>query len=347
MANKTLNSKYLIFILAVVTFILTLVFNKYPNLTQTAYTDFIYKGIAVSLSYYSSIFPFSLSDVTYILILLLLLVLIYVIIFRKKNLKQILAIFFKSLLLLYISFYWLWGFNYYKNDIYQQKILVESEINDSMFISTLNDLINRTNSLQTSLDNFCIIEANNLIEKSYENNANLLKLNYPLGIRQPKNIIASSYFSAASIFGYFGPFYNEIHLNESLLPIQYPVVLAHEKAHQFGITNEAEANFIAWYICNNSSSKKIMYSGNLYLLYYYIKQLKNKNITYDVNNRMSERVKIDLNNIKKHWKALRIESIDDLNSWFYNYYLKINRIPEGVKSYNGVVKMYCDYINNK
>ena len=83
-------------------------------------------------------------------------------------------------------------------------------------------------------------------------------------------MLFSSYFAKSGISGYFGPFFNEVHLNSYLLPDDYPFLLAHEKAHQFGISNEAEANLTAFIICTTSDDQRLQYSGYLFLLLYFI-----------------------------------------------------------------------------
>ena len=84
-------------------------------------------------------------------------------------------------------------------------------------------------------------------------------------------MIFSSFYSKMGLSGYFGPFFNEIHVNHYLLPLDYPFVLAHEKAHQFGITSEAEANLVAFVICVRSDDQRLRYSGYQSLLLYFLR----------------------------------------------------------------------------
>ena len=134
---------------------------------------------------------------------------------------------------------------------------------DSLIIQTSRNHILITSSDYPSFDS--------LIERSYSENSHLLKINYPNGARRPKTMIFSSIFSKSGVSGYFGPFFNEIHLNRNLLPMDYPFVLAHEKAHQFGITSEAEANLYAFIICTNSEDQRLKYSAYQSLLLYFLK----------------------------------------------------------------------------
>ena len=67
-------------------------------------------------------------------------------------------------------------------------------------------------------------------------------------------------------------FFNEFHVNKKVLPLEYPVIFAHEKAHQFGVTAESEANFYAWLVCRQSDSQVLNYSANLFILRYFFSQ---------------------------------------------------------------------------
>lgn len=119
--------------------------------------------------------------------------------------------------------------------------------------------------------------------------------------------------------------------------------MAHEKAHQFGITSEAEANFYAWLICTQSTSKQLQYSANLMVLRYFLFQSyqldEYKNITAEID----DDVKVDFIKIREHWMNLRNEKVDDIASKVNDTYLKSNNIKKGIEDYNGVVKHVMDF----
>jgi hypothetical protein len=168
-------------------------------------------------------------------------------------------------------------------------------------------------------------------------------LDFPNGNRRPKYILYSRYFAGTSISGYFGPFCNEIQINKYLLPIQIPAILAHEKAHQFGITNEAEANFIGWLVCKNSSLPEVKYSANLFKLMYFLREIRNKEYFETTIATIPPYIINDIETIRTHWEELRYPTINKMQSKLYDWYLKGNNIPQGVDNYQGVVKLICDY----
>ncbi len=341
--QKALNRKTVLYWLVVLTFILTKVLAKYPHETEIFYSNGLYKLIAIVLSRYSSLFPFSLDDIFLTSLILFLIAIIVALILKRKHIKTILPIFLKVIASFYIAFYWLWGFNYFRQDIYNRLNIEPSQITHEDFNAVFNKLIVETNNLRISFADFNKLAIDSIVEESYAKNAQFLNVSYPLGKRKPKNVTASKFFSASGIGGYFGPFFNEIHINKYMHPLQYPMVLAHEKAHQFGITSEAEANFYAWYICKHTNSNQIRYSANLYMLFHFLHYNKSQTNSIDAYEFISKDVADDILVIRNHWKSLRKEPIEKMNTWFNDKYLKLNNIPDGVENYGGVVKLIIDF----
>jgi DNA-binding transcriptional MerR regulator len=181
------------------------------------------------------------------------------------------------------------------------------------------------------------------VEKSYKNLAPALKINYPGGKRKAKEITFSSFFAKAGISGYYGPFFNEVHINNTILPEEYPFVLAHEKAHQFGITSEAEANFYAWLACFGSSSKQLQYSANLQILRFFLYHGYSLKNYREIVSMLDENVKSDFRRIQEHWEQLRNEKVDKIANKVNDTYLKTNKIEKGIEDYTGVVKFVMDF----
>ena len=161
-------------------------------------------------------------------------------------------------------------------------------------------------------------------------------------------MLLSSIFAKSGVSGYFGPFFNEIHVNRFVLPMEYPFTLAHEKAHQFGITEEAEANLAAFIICTGSDDPRLQYSGNVQLLAYFLSdahQLQDRN---DYVNKIDSLVKEDILYQRKHWRNLENKTFDKIQTAANNVYLKTNRVDGGVKNYNRVVSLVISwYMNQK
>lgn len=345
MKNRNRKSKKWLIVpfLALATYGITQLAHKYPSFTEQWYSQGVYPFIAKLLSSVSNSFPFSLDDIFY-LILIIHLLLVFVLMILKKipfvrGGKTILNILGAT----YIFFYVLWGFNYFRQDLYQRLELKQQETNTEFFIQQLKTQIEITNQSWYPFENMDYYEIDGEIEKSYKSLAPPLKLKYPAGKRRAKEITLSNIFAKAGISGYYGPFFNEVHVNSLILPVEYPFVLAHEKAHQFGITNEAEANFYAWLVCTNSNSKQLQYSANLHILRYFLFQGYQLEEYPEIVKNLDKKVKQDLQCISENWKKLRNEKIDKAASKANDIYLKSNKIEKGIQSYRGVLKFILDF----
>lgn len=332
-----------LFIAVLITWLLNQLLKRNPHLTEVVYSQGIYPKIALIVSSFSNLFPFSVNDLLYtLLVIILLLIIVLLMIKRIKPLKALHYI-AKTFALVFILFYWFWGFNYFRDSVYERMGFKASPVNNSELNNSFQFILNEVVSNYKPSFELNFKKADSSIEESYQELANLLVLDFPNGHRRSKHILYSRYFAGASISGYFGPFCNEIQINKYLLPIQIPAILAHEKAHQFGITNEAEASFIAWLVCQNSSLTEVKYSANLFILMYFLREIRNEDYFETTIASIPPYIKDDIDTIRSHWAELRYPMINKIQSELYDWYLKGNNIPQGVDNYQGVVKLICDY----
>ncbi len=330
-------------ILAVIIFILTRVLSRFPEFTEHFYSQGLYPHLASIISFISRWFPFSLDDLFYLFLLLSFFILTIFLIIRKITFKKAGKIILNVISIVFIFFYMLWGFNYFRLDLNSRLEIQEQKANTTEFLEVVEKLVETTNKSYQSFEKFDKNTIDSLIEESYKNLAPALNLNYPSGTRRAKKISLSKFFAKAGISGYYGPFFNEVHVNSHVLPIEYPFVLAHEKAHQFGITSEAEANFYAWLVCTKSPSKQLQYSGNLMLLRYFINQGFRLEGYSEIINKLDVRVQEDFHKIREHWMGLRNDKVDKVATKVNDTYLKTNKVEKGIEDYQGVVKFVMDY----
>lgn len=329
--------------LALITFGLTEFFARYPGFTETVYSQTIFPVIASVLTFFNKWVSFSLDDAFYVLLAVFILTIILLTVFGKIKLKRSLLLLIQSLAVCYALFYWFWGFNYYRSNLNERLSVARSKPDSAEFVRVLKDLIVQTNQSYCTFDNISKPEIARLVESSYQKNANFLKLKYPQGVRAAKPITFSSFFAKASIAGYYGPFFSEIHLNDHLLMIEYPQVLAHESAHQFGVTSEAEANFYSWLVCSRSTSKHLQYSARISTLSYFLPQAKRLHNFPDLVRQINKPVIHDIREIQQHWEDLRNEKIDKVAGKVNDVYLKTNKVKRGIEDYFGVVQFVMDF----
>nr|WP_319572293.1 DUF3810 domain-containing protein [uncultured Draconibacterium sp.] len=330
--------KWLVFpALAAITFIITLLLRQQPEVTEKCYAQGIYPYIASLLSTLSSLFPFSLDDIFYTVLIFIPLVLLISIFTKRIKWKAAGKFLLNILASVYILFYVLWGFNYFRSPLPERLGIKDREPDTEEFVQFIRQYVAELNQLHCDFDTINKAETNRRIEETYQKLAPVLQFEYPMGKRPDKKITFSSFYAKSGITGYFGPFFNEVHVNKKVLPIEYPFVLAHEKAHQLGVTSEAEANFYSWLVCTHSSSQQIRYSAKLFISFHFFRQARGLEDYKNLVAEISPEVQADIDRISEHWKKLRNATMDKTASKLNDAYLKHNNIKSGIKDYTGVV----------
>lgn len=310
------------------------------------YSEGIYPFIAKYFSSFSNLIPISLWDVFWVLIILMIISGLVLIAFRKIKIGWFILRILQLVALLYSLFYIVWGFNYFRPRI-EKRIGWEIPTTDEkLFTSILDSIITETNYNYLSISSSDYPAIDKLVEDSYRRNNSELGINYPNGTRRPKTMLFSSLYSKLGLSGYFGPFFNEIHLNYYLAPMDYPFVLAHEKAHQFGITNEAEANLVAFVICVKSEDQHLKYSGYLSLLLYFLRDASHMKGYQDYVNKVDKNVISDLRFRQKYYQDRENKKLSKMQTEANDIYLKANKIKKGVKNYNQVVSLVLSWYYN-
>lgn len=334
------------FVLAALVFLTVRFSVRNSRLVELYYSTGIYPFIAKLFSAFSNLIPFSLWDIFWIFAILLIISGLFLVIFRKVKLGWYGLRLLQLLALLYAFFYLVWGFNYFRPKIESRIGWDKTKAGETVFRSILDSIIVHTNSSYISVSSSDYPMIDRLVEESYRKNSTELGINYPNGSRRPKTMLFSSFFAKSGVSGYFGPFFNEVHLNYYLLPMEYPFVLAHEKAHQFGITDEAEANLAAFVICMTSGDRRLQYSGYVNLLVYFLSDASHLKDIKDYIRKIDNPVILDLRFQRRHWQGLQNKTLDKVQTAANNAYLKTNHIEEGVKNYNQVVALVISYYQN-
>lgn len=335
--------RFLPVILAVFVFLTTRIAANHPGFVESHYSMVIYPFIARVLSGGSSLLPFSLWDLFWTAIIMLLFTGIALAFLRKISAGRFFMRVIQAVSLMYIWLYFSWGFNYFRPDITTRLGWGIPETDEAEFRSVLDTIIFRTNSSYIKIDSSGYSEIDSLTERSFSEQSHFLGLVYPGGKRRVKNMIFSSYIAKSGMSGYFGPFFNEVHLNTKLLPMDYPFSLAHEKAHQFGIGSEAEANLISYVVCTQSDDQRLKYSAYNAMLIYFLNDASGFN-DYDIYlKKIDKKVIKDLIFRRDYYDSLQNKTLDNVHSAVNDAYLKVNNIKAGVENYNQVVALVVNY----
>jgi hypothetical protein len=334
------------FLLALLVLLVVRLAVRNPDKVEQLYSTGIYPFIANLFSFFSKLVPFSLWDHFWIVFTLLLICGLILVAFKKIKLTWYLLRLTQLLALLYSFFYLSWGFNYFRPGIETRVGWKSPKADEQIFRSVLDSLIIYSNRsyIQISVSDFPVIDS--LLEESYRKNSNGLGINYPNGTRRPKKMVFSSYFAKSGVSGYFGPFFNEVHLNSYLFPIDYPFLLAHEKAHQFGIASEAEANLAAFIICTTSDDLRLKYSGYMYLMLYFLKDAEMMPDYHEFIKKIDKQVLANIRVRAKYYDGLQNTTLENVQTAVNDVYLKSNHVKKGVKNYNQVVKLVISWYFN-
>src|SRR5690554_1599286 len=327
-----------LFIFSAVVIASVILFSRNASLSEW-YMIKIYPSVATFLSTISSLFPFSVYDVFIVIAVLYLLKLILFLIIRRTSFKSFLFSLVRFVTILIAWFYFGWGISYFRKDYYSRTNIQETSFN----VENLRDFATRfINDANKSYVEFEVIEKEEIrkeIEKTYSYIIEPLVINYPNGKRRVKKMVFESMFTRMSISGYYGPFFNEIHVNNYSLNLTYPFTLAHEMAHQFGIAKESEANLYAFNVCVNSNDERIRYSAYASTIGYLLNDVRSllpdeyEEIFYSVKPEIIR----DLQRNSEHWLTARDETLSDAQDKAYDAYLKSNRISSGRENYSEVV----------
>ncbi len=335
--NIVVNS--LPFLLAAGVFISIKLSSKYPGGVEEYYSRGIYPVIAAAVSWLSGLVKYSLWDIFWIFMSLFVLAGLILVFLKRIKPGRYFLRFGQMLAIVYSLFYLLWGFNYFRPDIKTRLGWSLMKPDESSFRRVLDSLIVSTNRTFTEVDSDEYGSMDLALEQSYSKCSDILALNYPNGKRTPKTILISSYFAKSGVSGYFGPFFNEVHINFYQLPGDYPFIVAHEKAHQFGIANEAEANLAAFIVCTNSADKRLQYSGYMHLLLYFLNDARNMPDYGSHLAKIDKKVMKDILSREKYYDGLRNKKMEDIQAKANDLYLKTQHIEKGIKNYNQVVAL--------
>lgn len=345
---KSLYSVRSIFGYAVLAIMLVAIFVvRSSNYLGEYYAIHIYPFIAKPLSWISSFFPFSLTEIVSILLIFTAIVYIVTIIFGYRHRLVQTVYFLKFLIKLYIWFYIAWGLNYFRDDFYTRTGVQKAEYSSQefkQFADTFALRLNQSYTPYSLIDKAAVVRDINLAYESLDERYSIKTgIAEPWEHLEPKESLMSSLMSKVAIAGYMNPMFIEINLNKDLSAVEFPFSYAHEAAHALGITDEGEANLLAFMACTSSEMPEVRYSGYFGVLRYVLSDAK-KNSTSDqefaeyIKTIDSEIIDQYRENIKK-WTERYNKKMGEIQSKAYDKYLKSNNIKSGINNYSQVVEL--------
>ncbi len=316
----------------------------YPDLVETYYSNGLYPILTLLMSGVSGQFSFSLTEfAVWFSVLILAPALFNSLWHRRTTFSRTLLNLTTLAAIMVVWFYLFWGLNYLRLPLSTKLGLDAVQLEMDAFDSTFVDIIRQADKLNLSYPVIDIPTINDHVEASYSSVLDSLHLKKIPGSRSVKTLVDNWVLNKTTTSGWFSPFFHEVHYNKDLMIIEQPFVIAHEKAHQMGYTNEAEANFLAFLVCTNSEDPLLRYSGYFSVLGYFLSASGGSPERHRFfSDLITDGVKLDLSAVRGRWLS-HVGVISKVSRKGYDLYLKANQVKEGRASYSRVVQLIVKY----
>ena len=151
----------------------------------------------------------------------------------------------------------------------------------------------------------------------------------------------SRFMSRINYTGYFFPYTAEANLNVDSPLCLLPSTIAHELAHQRGVSGEDEANFVAVAACMESGDPEFLYSGALSAYIYLGNALYSAdyNAWLGVYSTLNGLVITDLVDNNEYWEQFKDTAASEVSEKVYEGFLRTYGDDRGMASYGACVDL--------
>jgi len=334
--------------------LLILIFSlkTYPNLVETYYSLGLYPLIRKGFQFLFNYIPISAGDVLYVLIIAALIAGIFqmvrLLIRREfKTAGFLLLGFFLKLQIAIAAFYVLWALNCFRLPASERLKLPNYEYDEAELVAVTSMLIDSVNlSRSVLLTSDFNSTDQEIIRSAVEATQKLSYFDPPLIAIKPiaKPSLLSPLLNYIGTAGYYNPFTGEAQFNDQMPVFTRPFVACHEMAHQMGFGAEDEANFTGFMAGKSSGYKLLKYSSYYLAAQEFMAEVwKTDSIVFkQMKQKISPAVIKDLETERTYWTKYQGRTAR-LSSIFYDNYLKANKQPGGLKTYNRMIKLTMAY----
>lgn len=309
------------------------------------YSMFLYAHLQRLITRASNLAAFALFDVLVIGIIAAWLLALIVDIRRARGRRRrvLASVLVRSIVwasVLYIAFVFLWGFNYRRVKLtgkLQIDLRAISQKGALSLSATAIDRLNATHDQAHAAKRMAF----GSIEPSLVNGFD--RAQHELGsvtiavAGRPKQTLLNPLFRLAGVEGMTDPYFLETLVEDSLLPVERPFVVAHEWGHLAGFADESEANFVGWLTCIHGSAAD-QYSGWLFVYEELIPVVRDHDRS-ELVRRLAPGPMEDLRAIFERERRQMSPRAFRVSSLVYDRYLKANRIQSGVANYGEVAAL--------
>lgn len=339
--------------------LLVKLFSIFSGLVEKVYSTGIYPVISTILRFITGWVPFSIGDVLYLLAIIWLLfrlvklaVILLRVLFKRqgtwKNFWYRLGKTAIRILVIYIAFNLLWGLNYNRYGISYQLKLRQDKYSTEELKQLTAGLLRDVNASRLAVgdSNFVYPPYKTMFDSAYNAYQNAA-LTYPFLTYRDQSIKRSIYSELDNYFGflgYYNPITAEAQVNTNVPPFVIPYTTCHEMAHQLGYGSESEANFVGYLSAISSKQAIFHYSAYFDLFNYANGELfMRDSAAARANYRaLDTLVKRDYHIYRDYFRRYK-NAMEPFIKLFYGEYLKANKQPKGIETYDEVVAWLIAY----
>jgi len=292
------------------------------------YSTFLYIHLQRVITSASNLVTFSLFDVLVIAVVAAwVMALVTDIRSTKRVVPRVLVRSVVWASVLYIAFVCLWGFNYRRVNL-KDKLEI-----DSRSVSQEGARLLAATSIEqlNALYGQAHVESPTSGFERAQRELGGVTLAIP---GRPKKTLLNPFFRWTGVSGMTDPFFLETLIDDSVLPFERPMVIAHEWGHLAGFADESEASFAGWLTCIHGSPVD-QYSGWLFAFEEMMPMVGDEARSEFVR-RLAPGPLHDLRAIAERRRRQVNPGASRISSLVYDRYLKANRIPSGVANYGEV-----------
>jgi hypothetical protein len=339
-------------------------FGSFPAAVEHYYSSGMYPVLLSLRLWLTAWVPFSIGDLLYIIVCIYLIYkLIRSLIHIKKEGVNRGKIWRASaiILLVWISFKLLWGFNYDRLGAGHLLDIEQKAYSGAAVDSLVNELIDSLNSTRKQISDAKIqvdtLPVGNpapyfaMAQEAYNN----AQSRYPFLPKQAPRVKATLFNPLADYVGftgYFNPFTAEGQVRTDMPGLELPFVACHETAHMLGFASESEANLMGYLVAIKSDNPYVRYSAYNEIFTYaqreqFVLLAQQKDSVGFMGAVAHNRARLDTL-VKQDRKAVRNffnrhrSSVAPIMSGVYEQYLFLNKQNAGLKSYDEVIGWLID-----
>ena len=321
------------------------------NITQP------FKTAAASLL---SVFPFSVAEIAiYALIVLAAVLAVSVIVAavsrgRRRKLYPRLMLLVCAALTVSAASALLWGVNYYTDNFKDMSGIRDEPVATDDLVSVTGyfaeNLAASAGGVTRDENGIFAVSRREIIDESPEIYASVTEEFPYLAMKdhRVKPFHFSRLMSLVDFTGFYFPLTGEANLNMESPACLLPATVAHEMAHQRGISSEQECNFIAVVVSTRSGLADYEYSGWLFGYIHLNNALyeADRDSWEKIYYSLPDTVRADLAYNNAYWDGMRGATTAAADK-VYDSYLKGYGEDSGIKSYGEVVDLLVSYYKDK